>query len=338
MNLCTVSHGREEWGVRRPTTLRLHQLRIPARRFRELNHQRLRFELSGYRAEFLYFGFFEPRWWRNFMHAHTHFEVCYAFAGQGVFRIHGQDQTVKAGDVFVARPMEDHEIVSSRRDPLGIYFWSYTLVPPAVSSGAAENSVANLLRAFAESRTCISARVPGMLRTLELLTEEAVRAEPGQAEVLEGLARKLILDTARATGGSPFPGASVRPAANPGSATVRQALRYLHDNLGRPFAIGDVAAQVCLSERHLNRLFRAHLQQSPLDYLTTVRMETAAQLLLDRALPIKQIAERVGFPDVRYFGTLFRKRTGQTPAAFRARGGTLFRTRRKRTVFAPQHA
>ena len=102
------------------------------------------------------------------------------------------------------------------------------------------------------------------------------------------------------------------------------ALVIARAQLARPIQIRDVAAQVHLSERHLSRLFQQVTGSSLLDYLTTLRVQAASQLLLDRTLAIKNIAREVGYPDVHYFTTLFRRRTGQTPAVFREAGGTQF--------------
>ena len=79
--------------------------------------------LSRWSAEILYWGFFEPKWWRNYLHTHSFFEICYAYAGEGTFRMNGADYKIRAGDVFVAKPTEPHEIVSSqRKHPLGDLF------------------------------------------------------------------------------------------------------------------------------------------------------------------------------------------------------------------------
>jgi YesN/AraC family two-component response regulator len=56
-----------------------------------------------------------------------------------------------------------------------------------------------------------------------------------------------------------------------------------------------------------------------LDVLTAIRINAASQLLLDRNLAIKDIATRVGYPDVRYFTTVFRLTTGATPAVYRTK-------------------
>jgi AraC family L-rhamnose operon transcriptional activator RhaR len=311
---------------------------VPRSRFTDLNGVDLRLRISSFAAEFLTFGFIPSAWWRNHLHQHSYFEICYAFAGRGVFRMLGREYPVRRGDVFVAKPGEEHEIISSNDDPMGIYFWSYTLrveAPPAPTrpaprgagrgNGTGSAEVDRLLHAFLQSGSWVSARVPGMERTLELMTEEIVRREPGFVGILEGLAGKLVLDTARAAVGEPQPGEAASPRVkDPAHALAAQAARYIRDNHGRSLSVEQVAAQVNLSSRHLARVFRRVLKQSPNEYLLHVRMEQAAQLLLDPLVPVKEIALRVGCPDVRYFTTLFRRRFGVPPAQFRARGGTKF--------------
>ena len=331
---------------------------LPRQRYTDLNQMALKLRLGSFTAEMLGWGFIDgTRWWRNYLHVHSHFEICYAFSGRGTFRMLGLDYPVKRGDVFIAKPREEHEIVADERDPLGIYFWSHTLVREGESPVGARvfgrpektsresgsmacgaEAIDRLLHAFVDSKSWVSARVPGMERTLELLTEEIVRSEPGHAQVLEGLAAKLILDTARAGAGAPLPGEDTLPrSTGSAQACVAQALRYMRDNLGRNLSIREIAAQMNLSARHFSRLFRQGSGQSPLDALTGIRVETAAQLLLDRMLPIKAIAERTGFPDVRYFTTVFRKQTGLPPAAFRAKGGTRFRDPARGSRGKPGH-
>src|SRR3954454_4848815 len=90
-------------------------------RFFDLDRLHLSVRLGSYRADMMYWGVLGERWWRNYQHAHSFFEVCYAFDGQGTFRMIGDEYPVKTGDVFIAKPEETHEIISSRTKPLGIY-------------------------------------------------------------------------------------------------------------------------------------------------------------------------------------------------------------------------
>ncbi|HYF47867.1 MAG TPA: AraC family transcriptional regulator, partial [Planctomycetota bacterium] len=136
----------------------------------------------------------------------------------------------------------------------------------------------------------------------------------------------LLLDTARAVVDEKIVTHEAQPRADrPEKQSVAVALRYMRDNYGRAISIKDIAGQVCMSERHFARVFKAQTGKAPLDYLTAMRMEFAGQLLLDRTTAIKDIAAAVGYPDVRYFTTVFKKEMGITPAAYRERGGTTWK-------------
>src|SRR5687768_16510526 len=102
---------------------------VPRHRFMELNRLAVSLHLGSYNCELLNWGFYEPRWWRNYLHVHSHFEICYVYQGRGLFSLAETIYPVEQGHVFIAKPGVIHEIISTEDDPLGIYFWSYTLVP-----------------------------------------------------------------------------------------------------------------------------------------------------------------------------------------------------------------
>ena len=78
-----------------------------------------------------------------------------------------------------------------------------------------------------------------------------------------------------------------------------------------------------LSERSFKRRFRAATGMSPLDYVQALRLEEAKQHLESGGLSIEAIAEAVGYEDPSFFGRLFRRRVGITPAHYRRRFGAL---------------
>ncbi|MGI8827224.1 MAG: helix-turn-helix domain-containing protein [Chloroflexota bacterium] len=296
----------------------------PRHRFVDLSQLRLSPAAGSYTADMLSWGFIEPSRWRNYLHVHSFFEVCYAFAGRGTFRIGGADHEVRAGGTFVAKPGEPHEILSSDDNPLGIYFWAYTL---ALSSDGRTDAmdVDALFTAFTTSTRPVSDHASTMQTTIELLTAEIVRKDAGYIQVIEGLVLKLLLDTGRAVVDPPVSAElPPRPVQNPAELVVDRITMYLHDNCSRPVSVRDVAAQVHLSQRHTSRLFHAAMGVSIAEYLTALRMDIATRLLLERRLSIKEVAHATGHQDVRYFTTLFRRRMGLPPAAFRRQSGTQF--------------
>jgi AraC-like DNA-binding protein len=279
--------------------------------------------LGSFRAVMQYWGYIEPRWWRNHLHTHSFYEVCYVFAGKGMFTIGGAVHEVRKGQVFIAKPGEAHEIIANRSDPLGIYFWAYSLESESAASEFGE--VDALMTAFGQSTLPVSDRAESMEQTCLLLTEESATRRPGYPTAVSALMQKLLLDCARAVVTEPIaaekPDPPLRSAAQ---SVVLAAKHYLRDNLHRPIGLRDAAAQLGLSERHVTRLFLAETGKTVIDFLIDLRMERATRMLMEHQQPIKQIAAAVGYPDVRYFTSLFHKRVGVTPAVFRRNHGTMF--------------
>ena len=72
-------------------------------------------------------------------------------------------------------------------------------------------------------------------------------------------------------------------------------------------------------EDHMRRLFQRELGQSPLAYLTALRMDHARRLMAENSrlhYSIGQIAELAGFSDAAYFSRVFKKHTGHSPRAY----------------------
>ena len=58
---------------------------------------------------------------------------------------------------------------------------------------------------------------------------------------------------------------------------------------------------------------------TPLDYVHAHRLEEAKQMLETSDLPVEAIANEVGYEDTSFFGRLFRRKVGLTPAQYRLR-------------------
>jgi len=62
---------------------------------------------------------------------------------------------------------------------------------------------------------------------------------------------------------------------------------------------------------------------SPLQYVHTLRLEEAKQMLEVGDQPIEAIANEVGYEDAGFFGRLFRRNVNLTPAQYRKRFGSM---------------
>lgn len=95
------------------------------------------------------------------------------------------------------------------------------------------------------------------------------------------------------------------------------AREWMISHAGELIDLEQAAAMAMLNKQHFLRLFKKAYGQTPHQFLTQVRLVEASRLLERSELPVAEVAERVGFASVPSFGLLFRRKTGQSPAAYR---------------------
>jgi len=88
------------------------------------------------------------------------------------------------------------------------------------------------------------------------------------------------------------------------------------------FSLKSLGHQMGYSSGHLSGLFKKHFGSTFQDYLLSQRLERAKLLLLTTNMKNYEIAERIGFVDVNYFGTRFKKHFGESPKQFKERVST----------------
>lgn len=94
---------------------------------------------------------------------------------------------------------------------------------------------------------------------------------------------------------------------------VDYMIEYIHAHYAEDIRLSDLADQVHLSRNYLSTLFRNATGETFQDYLTRVRMEKAKRFILEGKHLIYEVAEKVGYRNVPYFSTLFKKHTGMNP-------------------------
>ena len=103
------------------------------------------------------------------------------------------------------------------------------------------------------------------------------------------------------------------------SEPVHRARAFLRENrLGNPSA-EEVARAAGGSPSHLRALFRRETGTSPKAFHLACKFESAKDMLHATDLPLKAVAQRLGFPDVHPFSVFFRDRSGLPPGRWRAR-------------------
>lgn len=118
-----------------------------------------------------------------------------------------------------------------------------------------------------------------------------------------------------------LPSRSPQPQPSFGRETdnlwIRRAMLLMERNAGTRFSVLDIARELHVSARHLERLFHAELGVSPSEFARTLRLRRAHDLLVDTRQPISEVALDTGFADGSHFSRRFRDTFGKSPSQVR---------------------
>jgi len=106
-----------------------------------------------------------------------------------------------------------------------------------------------------------------------------------------------------------------------------KAVKLMQQNLENPLDVNDIADQIGIGIRNLQRLFKRHLETSPVSYYRHLRLWNARRLLLDSSIRISEIALACGFVSSSHFTSCYRDYFSVTPS----------RERRSRSSFHSVH-
>lgn len=135
------------------------------------------------------------------------------------------------------------------------------------------------------------------------------------SSVAQLVARHLVVYLRRPGGQSQF--ASAVWAEPTELAPIRAACDLIHRRPDRDLSVDALAAHVGLSARHITRLFRAELGESPGRYVERVRVEAARTILERESVGLDQVAQRCGFGTAETLRRAFHRRLGLSPASYR---------------------
>lgn len=154
-------------------------------------------------------------------------------------------------------------------------------------------------------------------RLVPLLRDESARDEIGQQAVLDRLLDLLLVAALRAWFSRPEAEAPAwyRAQSDP---IVGKSLRLLQEDPARQWTLADLAAATHVSRAALARRFKNLVGETPMSYLTSWRLNLAADLLREPGTTIAQVAERVGYTSPFTLSAAFKRVHGVSPHHFRS--------------------
>lgn len=210
----------------------------------------------------------------------------YVLQGHGRYLVNGHEHAVGPGQIFICRPGDTVSYIADEDDPFTYYWVSFDCSGAFSRLLDAEVITAPWALPFFTNISRVQSR-NAEWRICAQLYEFFAQLEEHQSS-----------------------GSRQKPDY------VAQAINYMQTNYAEPLSISTLASQLGLSRNYFCRLFHETTGQSPQDYLIHWRLETAARLLTEHGLSIKDAATQVGYPDVFSFSRMFKRRFGVSPGAY----------------------
>lgn len=98
---------------------------------------------------------------------------------------------------------------------------------------------------------------------------------------------------------------------------AKNIVEYLHNHIDETINLNAIADNFSYSLSSIKRIFKEETGHSIISYLNDIRMKKAKDLLRDSRASIEEISLKVGFSNVHYFSSAFKKRWNMSPSHFR---------------------
>jgi AraC family transcriptional regulator, transcriptional activator FtrA len=134
--------------------------------------------------------------------------------------------------------------------------------------------------------------------------------------IANNVARRLVVSPHREGGQAQFIDKPIGDQTNPWLAHL---LEWVQVRLHNSITVEQLASQARMSKRTLSRRFAETTGNSPLDWITSLRVRRAKDLLETSALSVEEVADRCGFGSAPTLRHHFRTRVKLTPNSYRAR-------------------
>jgi AraC family L-rhamnose operon transcriptional activator RhaR len=256
------------------------------------------------------------------LHDHDFMEIVMVEGGTGQHRTIYGEQEIGKGDVFILRPGAWHafdnatdlqlrevrfgmelltrELAWTRDDPaIDLMFWAAPLSLDrrgVLHVKLTDESLERANKIADELAQLTTREVPGGR------AEEIGRLLVFVSELGKQITAKLL---------------AVRKGKPEPHQAVTDGIRMMEEDMRRDWTLPELARKLNVDKSYLVRLFRAHTNSPPMQFLAHLRAERAAILLLRTARDISVIGEQVGWNDPNYFARRFKAHFGMSATKYR---------------------
>ena len=235
------------------------------------------------------------------IHLHNALEVVMILEGDSVALCGNKRYPLTAGDLFVIYPNQVHSFESSRD------IRAYVMIVPVQPHLSSFLPILDNKQPITPQLGRDHWLKNGLLPLMELAHGDWLSVSPtvrhGYALAVVGKVLPL------------FPTEDVTPGC---ADAMHHVLLFINGHYREPLTRKEIAEAVGYSESYLSHMFTDTLHTTMTEYINSIRIRDALDLLSETHQTVSQIALSLGFGSIRSFNRIFFRAMGCTPSEYRA--------------------
>lgn len=235
------------------------------------------------------------------LHWHDYLELECVVSGHAEHQCNGTTYAIGRGDVHLMGYYDFHTIKAPQDLVLYCVQIRENLIDPTLMN--------DLVGKYLQCRLCESdLRI--MLTWLDIVMEESSKKSPYHSLIIKNTLNCIVAFMLRIT----VPNSNRNP-----SLPIQQTIQYIQAHYSEDLTLQSLAKTLNYSPNYLGHLFSTQLGYSFHEYLHILRLKYAQSLLQTTDMTSEEIAAASGYHSTEYFLAVFKKKTGITPSAYRAK-------------------
>lgn len=232
--------------------------------------------------------------------SYPYFVIKYTLSGHGIFQVDSKIYKLQPGILSGFTPEQNHHYKTDPDDPMEHIFITFT------GSEARELMEKSSLI----QKGTIQVENPAATKSLmtTMLGKGLEKSEYSQQLCCNYL-RIVLLEQASHVSKSAPPTLSLH--------TYQKCRKYIDENFSTIMSIQQIADKCGVNIRYMSRLFKKFNNMTPHQYITRLKMNRAANLLLDTTQTVRTIGNVLGFKDPYHFSRNFKQVHGLSPQNYR---------------------
>ncbi|WP_419887545.1 AraC family transcriptional regulator [Neobacillus niacini] len=228
----------------------------------------------------------------------------YTLSGSGILDIEDKSYTLKTGEAFIVEIPSDHRYYF----PKGSERWEFIFIT-LVGREAAD------CWRFMKEQSGPVLKIPPDSKLIQLLLkiyQDTYDQKVTDAYCASAKAYEFIMECYRFV-------KNMDNSMKDISLQVTKALSFIHTHYQEPITLDEIASVSGFSRYYFIKQFQSQLNMTPVQYLTKIRIQKAAELLRSTTFSVTDVAAQVGYANANYFNKVFRKVVGLSAGTFRDR-------------------